>query len=76
MITSRQYVFSTNGSIHDHPDKETISRIIYQKTTYTKELLFTYPLESIEGFKDVEMMKKYNYQITEMNGSEPIKIDL
>jgi len=76
MITSRQYVFLTNGKTHNHPDKETICRIISQETIYTKELLFTYPLESIEEFKDDTLMQKYNYQITEMNGSEPIKIDL
>ena len=76
MITSQQYIFSTNGKTHNHPDKEVIGRIISQKTTYTKELLFTYPLKSIEEFKDNTLMKKYNYQITEMNGSEPIKVNL
>lgn len=76
MITSKQYIFSTNGKMHNHPDKETIGRIIYQKTTYTKELLFTHPLESIKEFKDDTLMQKYNYQIIEMNGSEPIKINL
>ncbi len=76
MITSQQYVFSTNGKTYNHPDNETISRIISQKTKYTKELLFTYPLESIEEFKDNTLMKKYNYQITEKNGFEPIKINL
>mgnify|MGYP003624479126 CR=1 FL=1 len=76
MITSQQYIFSTNGKTYNHPDKETISRIISQKTTYTKELLFTYHLESTKEFKDDKLMKEYNYQITEMNGSEPIKINL
>ncbi|WP_338357460.1 MBL fold metallo-hydrolase [Yeosuana marina] len=76
LITSQKYVFSTNGKIHNHPDKETISRIIFQKTTYIKELFFTYPLESIKEFKEEKLMQKYNYRITEMNGYEPIKIDL
>lgn len=76
MITSKQYIFSTNGKTHNHPDKETIGRIISQKTSYTKKILFTYPLESIEEFKDNTLMHKYNYQIIEMNGSEPIKINL
>jgi len=76
MITSQQYIFSTNGKTHNHPDNETISRIISQETVYTKELLFTYSLESIEEFKEDNLMRKYNYEITEMNGSEPIKIDL
>ncbi len=76
LITSQRYVFLTNGKTHNHPAKETIGRIISQKTTYPKELLFTYPLESIQQFKDDMLMEKYNYQITEMNGSEPIKINL
>jgi hypothetical protein len=76
MITSKKYIFSTNGRTHNHPDKETIARIVYEKTTYTKELFFTYPLTSIDAFKDDVLKQKYNYQITEMNGSEPIKIEL
>ncbi|MDO6737381.1 MBL fold metallo-hydrolase [Wenyingzhuangia sp. 2_MG-2023] len=76
MITSQKYIFSTNGKTHNHPDKETIARIIHQKTTNVKELFFTYPLESIEAFKNDELKQKYNYQITEMNGSKPIKFDL
>ncbi|MFT4847694.1 MAG: hypothetical protein ACI8ZO_000285 [Flavobacteriales bacterium] len=76
MITSKKYIFSTNGRTHNHPDKETIARIVYEKTTYAKELFFTYPLASIDAFKDDVLKQKYNYQITEMNGSEPIKIEL
>lgn len=76
MITSQRYVFSTNGKTHNHPDKETIARIISQQTTYTKELLFTYPLESIKVFKGEKLMRKYNYQIVEGSSCEPIKIDL
>ncbi len=76
LVKSSQYIFSTNGKRHNHPDHETICRIIYKKTPYTKFLFFTYPLESINEFKDPKLMEEYNYKIIEMNGSQPIKIDL
>lgn len=76
LIKSEQYIFSTNGKVHNHPDHETMCRIIYEKTPYTKSLFLTYPLESVSEFKDPKLMKEYNYKIIEMNGSQPIKIDL
>jgi beta-lactamase superfamily II metal-dependent hydrolase len=76
IIGSKKYVFSTNGKIHNHPDRETIARIITKETGYTKELYFTYQLDSIQEFKNDELQKKYNYIIIEENGDKSLIIDL
>lgn len=60
IINSKKYVFSTNGKGHNHPDNETIARIITKETEYTKELYFTYPLEAVKKFKNEELQEKYN----------------
>ncbi len=75
-IAAKRYIFCTNGRTNQHPDSETVARIITQKTPYTKELYFNYPLESMEAFKDGQLMDKYNYRIHEGTGLEPLKIDL
>ena len=69
-------MFSTNGKGHNHPDKETIARIIAKETEYTKELYFTYTLEVIKEFKNEELQEKYNYKIIEGDGNSSIIINL
>ena len=76
IINSKKYVFSTNGKGHNHPDKETIARIIAKETEYTKELYFTYTLEVIKEFKNEELQEKYNYKIIEGDGNSSIIINL
>ena len=41
-IDSDKFVFSTNGLIHNHPDNETIARIVCRKTKFTRNLYFNY----------------------------------
>ena len=76
IVNSKKYVFSTNGKGHNHPDKETIARIIAKETEYTKELYFTYPVEAIKEFKNEELLEKYNYKIIEGDGNNSIIINL
>lgn len=72
-IDSDKFVFSTNGLIHNHPDNETIARIVCRKTKFTRNLYFNYNLDSIECFKNQSFETKYNYKIIESNNL-PIKI--
>jgi len=73
-IDSNRFVFSTNGLTHNHPDNETIARIICRKTKFTRNLYFNYNLDSIECFKNKSFETKYNYKIIESNNL-PLKID-
>lgn len=74
-IDSEKYIFSTNGLIHNHPDKETIARIIHRKAEYTRNLYFNYPLEAINVFKSDSIMEKYNFKIIEGLDNKPIEIN-
>lgn len=73
-IDSDKFVFSTNGLTHNHPDNETIARIVCRKTKFTRNLYFNYNLDSIECFKNQNLEAKYNYKIIESNNL-PLKID-
>lgn len=75
-IDSENYVISTNGSSHSHPDAVTIARIINRKTEFTRKLYFNYHLDSIAPFKEKALMEKYNYQIIESIPNQPLELTL
>lgn len=75
-IDSENYVISTNGSSHNHPDPETIARIINRKVEFMRKFYFNYPLDSIAPFKDKVLMEKYNYQIIEGSNNQPLELNL
>lgn len=63
LIDSRIYLFSTNGSRHNHPDKETIAHIICRKTNFQRQLFFNYKTPNSEYYNNKDWMNKYNYSI-------------
>lgn len=73
-IDSENYVISTNGLSHNHPDLETIARIISRETTFTRKLYFNYELDVLEGFLNEDLQKKYNYRIIQNKTKKPISI--
>ena len=73
-IDSENYVISTNGLSHNHPDLETIARIISRETTFTRKLYFNYELDVLEGFLNEDLEKKYNYRIIQNKTKKPISI--
>lgn len=75
-IDSENYIISTNGSSHNHPDMETIAMIISRKSTFTRKLYFNYSLDSLVPFKENSLMQKYNYEIVENPYNRPIEINL
>jgi len=75
-IDSENYIFSTNGSGHNHPDEETIARIINRKATFTRNLYFNYELQSLANFKDDTLQKNYDYCIIENKTNTPTIIRL
>jgi len=67
LIKSNKFLISTDGSKHNHPDMETLSKIIRKKTVEKKELIFNYKLACLYKFEDQELMNKYNYEIKHLN---------
>lgn len=56
MIKSKRYVISTNGSVFNHPDLETISKIAIKQED-EKKIYFNYRIPKVEEF-----FKVYNLQ--------------
>ena len=73
-IDSENYVISTNGLSHNHPDLETIARIIHRESTFTRKLYFNYELDVLAGFLNEDLEKKYNYRIIQSKSKKPILI--
>lgn len=64
LIDSNNYLFSTSGVSHNHPDVETISCVInreLQSAIKNRNLYFNYPLSNISEFKKQEMEEVFNY---------------
>jgi len=75
LIDSEKYIFSTNGLIHNHPDNETIARIISRPSEFTRNLYFNYPLEILNALKNESIMEKYNFKIIENSDEKPIEFN-
>lgn len=64
LIDSNNYLFSTSGATHNHPDVETISCVInreLQSAISKRNLYFNYPLSNINEFKKQELEEEFNY---------------
>jgi beta-lactamase superfamily II metal-dependent hydrolase len=64
LIDSNNYLFSTSGASHNHPDIETISCVInreLQPEVNKRNLYFNYTLSHISEFKNEEFQKEFNY---------------
>jgi len=75
LIDSENYIFSTNGLAHEHPDKETIARIISRPSDFNRTLYFNYELEILNDFKDQNLMDKYNFKIVEASDGKPLEFN-
>jgi hypothetical protein len=70
------YVFSTNGSIHYHPDKETVARVIVSAGSAPR-LFFNYRSVHSEIWESPALKRQYRYQTKyPAAGKNSIVIDL
>jgi beta-lactamase superfamily II metal-dependent hydrolase len=70
IIDSDRFIFSTNGrgKGFNHPDIETIFRIITTKTSKKKTLIFNYlPIHIIKLINDQDLKERYEYEIEYTN---------
>lgn len=68
--TSEKYLVSTNGSLHGHPNKEAIYKIINNQSEY-KKIIFNYKNENIFKFiKNNKLDSKYNFDMQYENNKK------
>lgn len=76
ILISTKYLFSTNGVKHHHPDPQTIIKLLAANSHSKKQLYFNYKTQISSIFVNRELQEKYNYEIFEGNGGEPLVIEL
>ncbi|KIL24203.1 hypothetical protein B4134_3017 [Bacillus safensis] len=76
LIDSPIYLFSTNGKKNNHPNSETIARIISRKKEEThRHLIFNYPIKN-DLLSDEELRKEYRFSVELSDGKQIKVIDL
>lgn len=78
VIDCNQIAISTNGSLHQHPDPESIARFIYYGAAGPKHLWFNYESDWSLPWSDPETMAKYGYRTHFSSANEQgiLEIDL
>lgn len=66
-IDAPEYLVSTNGGRHNHPDKETIAHIISRPVGFHRKIHFNYITNNSKYFDRDDWMKKYDYSIHYLN---------
>lgn len=77
LVPCSDYLVSTDGSRHDHPDREAIARLISFKSKPAR-IHCNYPSEEILEWDQTILKNKYHYSIVtpDQNNSGVIRIEL
>lgn len=64
LLECRRFLISTNGSRHEHPDKEAIARIVhrYHENNEPTELYFNYRSRYNQVWDDDDLRQEWNYR--------------
>ncbi len=65
LLNCRNFLISTDGSRHSHPDGEAIARILYRNRQYSEptHLYFNYKSKQTQMWEDGELMDEWNYRV-------------
>jgi hypothetical protein len=75
LLPARRYLFSTNGSIFDHPDQAAVSRVLVGKKG-RKRLCFNYSTVVNEMWKDRTLLGDYQASATFPNPGPGLTVEL
>jgi len=77
LIDCTRFAFSTDGSRHNHPDGETIARILHSDLSRKKTLYFNYRHESAEQWDREELRERWNYEcVFPERGQKGLEFDI
>lgn len=62
LLDCTRFAFSTDGSRHDHPDPETIARILKNDPGRQKTLMFNFRQVQTDQWDDPALMKRWKYE--------------
>ncbi len=76
MMRCKQYIFSSNGDIFNHPDEESVARVIMHDKT-SPLIWFNYTTEFNKMWKNKNLVAKHKYQVKyPPDGKEGIVLEL
>lgn len=75
LIECSNYLISTNGSTHNHPDKEAVARIL-RFGGKTKMLHFNYLSPQNKLWNSGDLQKRFKYTAAYGNGTEPLSLTI
>ncbi len=62
-VDSNNYLISTNGDKHSHPDIETVALIVKRDSKFTRNLIFNYKNDIVDIINDDRLKTEFNYQL-------------
>lgn len=74
LIECKKFIISTDGKRHNHPNIESISKILNRKNKKTIELIFNYNIPKVEFLKCNKLKSKYKYDLKFLDDNESIII--
>lgn len=73
VIDSPNFIISTNGKKHNHPDIETLALIVKRETNFTRNIIFNYNCKSAKAINSKDLMERYNYKVCIPQNNLPYK---
>jgi beta-lactamase superfamily II metal-dependent hydrolase len=73
IIDSGRFLFSTNGENFNHPDPETMAKIVCRDKKIQRKLIFNYPTKTSQFMDNNAFKKKYNYSV-DISDGKTIKV--
>lgn len=74
LVDGKNYLISTNGAKHKHPDYRFLVRLIRSNTSNEKTVYFNYPLKKAFELDDPILKKRYRYSVVIGSGKKSIII--
>jgi beta-lactamase superfamily II metal-dependent hydrolase len=75
IIKCSNYLISTNGNYHNHPDSEAMARLLRYGGT-KKNLHFNYPSPQNKIWNSRSLKQRFQYNTTYGNGTEPLTLTI
>lgn len=74
-VPSAQFIFSSNGAIHGHPDPEGVARVV-KYAGRDARMVFNYRNRITEVWEEAGLRKRYGFSLGYGDGESPYVINL
>lgn len=75
-ISSKKFIFSTNGNNHDHPNLKSLARIIFSKPKIKKKFIFNYESITSNILNKIISKNELNVEVSVTKDEKPTILDI